>query len=89
MRPVKNKARKISGNVAKLMQSYGGCKDGQCGCDGAEHPVMAVEEGKKKRPKLMKLKRGIHMDTGAHDNVMPERMVGKRKSDHLRGLSEA
>ena len=54
VRPVRNKARKNGGNVARLMQSYGGRKDSQCRCDGDEHLAMAVEEDKKKRPKLMK-----------------------------------
>ena len=33
---------------------------------------------KKSKIKKMKLKRGITMDTGAHHNVMPKRMIGKR-----------
>ena len=36
---------------------------------------MSVEA----RSKKMRLKRGITMDTGAHHNVMPRRMVGKHR----------
>ena len=39
---------------------------------------MSVEKNGKKATQV-KLRRGITMDTGAHDNVMPERMAGQRK----------
>ena len=38
-------------------------------------PRSATDTGKKK----LRLKRGITMDTGAHHNVMPKRMAGKRQ----------
>ena len=38
-------------------------------------PAARNTTGKKK----LRLKRGISMDTGAHHNVMPKRMAGKRK----------
>ena len=38
-------------------------------------PRSATDAGKKK----LRLKRGITMDTGAHHNVMPKRMAGKRQ----------
>ena len=52
------------------------CHEDGCGCEDA--PLMSMDESKE-RPKQVKLRRGITMDTGAHDNVMPERMAGQRK----------
>ena len=61
------------------------CNSDSCKCEvpaaknAAGHaPIMAVD-GDKSKPKLPKLRRGITMDTGAHDNVMPARMAGKRR----------
>ena len=70
---------------SKFMPHPNGCKGECCGCEppttknAANHdPIMAVDSAKQK-PKLLKLRRGITMDTGAHDNVMPARMAGKRR----------
>ena len=52
------------------------CQKEDCRCE--EAPLMSMDKGKEK-PKQVKLRRGITMDTGAHDNVMPERMTGQRK----------
>ena len=53
-----------------------GCQEEDCEC--REAPLMSVDKGKEK-PRQVKLRRGITMDTGAHDNVMPKRMAGQRK----------
>ena len=70
---------------SKFMPHPNGCKGECCGSEvpttknAASHdPLMAVDSEKQK-PKLLKLRRGITMDTGAHDNVMPARMAGKRR----------
>ena len=59
--------------------------------DGPMHevPVLAIDPDKVEKIKSgatktvgktkLRLKRGITMDTGAHHNVMPKRIAGKRK----------
>ena len=51
------------------------CGDAKCGdlpATGPVSPKVKNAGGK------MKMKRGITMDTGAHHNVIPKRMIGRR-----------
>ena len=51
--------------------------------DGDDVPLMPLEKIVKRSKSIkkvkMELKRGITMDSGAHRNVMPRRMAGKRQ----------
>ena len=71
--------KKDKGSAAA--RKFGLCKDfNSCRCDDPEcneAPVTPVTPSK--QAKRVKLKQGITMDTGAHHNVIPKRMVGKRK----------
>ena len=54
--------------------------DGKCKCENPEcneAPMTPLTSNK--QAKRVKLKGGITMDTGAHHNVIPKRMVGKRQ----------
>ena len=70
--------KKDKGSAAA--RKIGLCKDfNSCGCDDPEcneAPVSPITPSK--QTKKVKLKRGITMDTGAHHNVMPRRMAGRR-----------
>ena len=47
--------------------------------DAPMNPVDVPRKKREIRPEKMKLRRGITMDTGAHHNVIPKRMIGNRK----------
>ena len=57
------------------------CGEAKCGELFATGTTSRVKKGDKK----MKMRRGITMDTGAHHNVMPARMVGRRRIRPSRG----
>jgi hypothetical protein len=67
---------RAKGQKLKLMSMKGDrCRDECC------PDVLALSDDDRAGGvvKKMKLRRGITMDTGAHHNVIPKRMVGKRK----------
>jgi hypothetical protein len=61
----------------KFIEKYGNCRDPSCK-DPKCGELLAADADMGK-PTRMRLKRGITMDTGAHDNVIPKRMVGRRQ----------
>ena len=70
---------------SRFMPHPKGCNSENCKCEvpatknAASHAPMMAVDGDKPKPKFLKLRRGITMDTGAHDNVMIARMAGKRR----------
>ena len=58
-------------NKLKLMGGFG------CNCDDPK--CRELNPVSKEETKKIKLRKGITMDTGAHHNVIPRRMIGKRK----------
>ena len=75
--PKMREGRRLAGQV-KLCSGMKLCECGDAACGEVFATGPSPPRVHSKGVRKVRMKRGITMDTGAHHNVIPKRMIGKR-----------